>query len=842
MRTTVRLLTFGALGGILLSVLRAPLGLDLLTANAVEGTTTLAFRAAALFTLGLAVANARMLRGGVRPQLLILSLGLGYGLHGLWLESWTPLGTRFEFALALVGIFVAMFLAGRVEPEQTQGEAEEAAEPSAPSLLEQLGLVLAGAAVAIALETTARPLRQLGLGLPADDTAFGIGLFSFVLLGAAAFGRFLPSGSSRRTATALALGASALLCILSLNKLSEFEDTKLLGGFIGNFGSLFIFDEGTPTALRVDVSHIGTWRVDLLLAGSALLVPSLALGAGLFAARSSKTWASLLVGASIGTLASALIIANSSDALSFEQLADSAQAAGRLTIATYLAAAGTLFVALGSGSAGTRSIGIAGALLFAVAPSFAAPRDPWLFSAWPQTPSVEPTVTIDSAEGLLTLEDLRGSLVATLERDRLTPMPTEEEADASRIRRSLDLLAPRDGSERVLFVGQLTPPRAETLRRAGVTQLERTAAWHRHMPALDEVLFRGSSEAPMGEVVALTEARERLANGDYDLVIVPPNMGRRLPTLPAQWDSAPSRMPRSTSWSVPEGTTAVVWLDTASELGSTDLGEHVLVSTEPFTEPCIGVVLGARHGGAGLAPGARRASAPSALSVLRLRGYQRQHRSRARLFERLRLAAAGTEYETWMTTLALHYGEQSEISPFGSWDQGIITTPEMLSALRETCLAEGELTQERRTFAEQVAKTLRTVRSPDLILEFIEPIAKHHGPWFELDYAVLKAYMEFDMEAEVTAQLPALLSERIYDLDLLLLTAVWYRDHGEDQTALEYLTRAQEAQPGRGDVVRPAAFLAHELGDASAEVWLERALEFDPDDGEIRELLSGYRD
>jgi len=845
MRTNVRLLTFGALGGILLSATRAPLGLDLLTVTAVEGTTAFAFRAAALFTLAIAIAGARMLGSGARPLLLIASLALGYALHGLWLDALAPLGTRFSFAIALTGIFASMFVVSRAEPEPLLAAGEDEASDSpgpGPSIWELVGLALGGAAIAIALETAVRPLRHAGLGLPADDTAFGVGFFAFVLLGAAAFGRLLPVARHGRTVAALAGGLTVLACVVSLNRLHELSDPRVLSGFVSHVGSLFIFDQGEPTIFRVDISHLGTWRVDLLIVGSTLILPGLVLGVVLFAAREAKSWASLLVGASIGMLAYAFLLESAAEPLRFSELTESTHAAWLLTVAAYAAGAGALFVALGASSATARSVGILGALACLVAPSLSSPKDPWLFSAWDQNPAVEPELTIESAEGLLTVEKLRGSLTATLDRDRLTPLPTEEDAEIRRIWRSIDLLGPRDGTERVLFVGQLTASRAESFRRAGVAQVDRTAPWHRHMAVLEELLLNDSETPPGGGIVSLADARESVAKGDYDLVIVPPNYGRRLPTLPAQWDSAPSTMPRNGDWSVPGDTVAVIWLDTASELASTDLGERVLVSMHDFAEPVVGVVLGEPRDGAKLPPGAPRASAPSALSTLRLRGYQRQHRARARLFERLQAAAIGTPEEPMMTALALHYGEQAEVSPFGSWDQGVVTTEEMLTSLREACLVEGELSSELRLFAERIAETLRTVRSPDLILEYIEPIARARGPWFELDYAVLKAYMEFDMVAEVSASLPGLLTARVFDIDLLLLTAVWYRDHDDGEAALDYLTRAHAVQSGRPDVIRTAAFLAHELGDDSAETWLELALELDPDDHEVKELLATYRD
>ncbi len=843
MRTKVRLVTFGALGGVLLSALRAPLGLDLLTATAVEGTTAFGFRAAALFTLAIAIAGARLLRTSVPTLPLLMSIGLGYAVHGLWLEALAPLGSRLDFAIALIGIYVAMYFTARsddsVESEPNE-QPQPKSDPHPTKLLECLGLALGGAAVVIALETTAHPLRQLGLGLPADDTAFGVGFFAFLVLGAAAFGRFFPVRQYGQTVAILTCGVTALACSVGLNRLNELTTPGVLAGFVKQVGSLFVFDEGEPTIFRVDISHLGTWRVDLLLAGTCLILPGLIFGIALFATRDRRSLASLLVGAALGTMAYALLLSNAAEPLSFEALESSSHAAGMLAAACYSAGVGALLVAFGSGSPVARSIGVFGALLLGASPSFLSVKDPWIFSAWDQTPAVEPSLIIESSVGLLTVEPARGSDVLTLDRNRLTPAPVEEEADTRRIRQSLGLLGPLESPPRVLLVGQITPSRAQAFRRFGEIELERTAPWYNHMPAIEKQLFAGSSEVLSGERIALATARERVADGEYDLILIPPTVGRRLPSLPAQWDSAPSAMPRSSSWSVPDGTIAVTWLDTASDLANTDLGERVLISTLPFSEPFIGLVLGEPKGGEPTVAGSARGRAPSGLATLMLRGYQRQHQTRANVFRRLQEASRGSPSESWTSALSAHYGEQTEVNPVGSWDQGIFISDEMLQHLRTVGTDAGELSPSVRLFIEQIAKTLRTVRSPDLVLEYILPIAEAHSPWYELDFAVVQAYMEFDMAEEVEAGLPGLLSADVFDIGFLVTTAFWYRDRGDLEDAFESFRRAQSLQPGRYDVVRPGALIAHELKHQDAEQWLRNALELDPDDHEIRDLLELY--
>ncbi|MFT5287872.1 MAG: hypothetical protein ACI8TQ_004060 [Planctomycetota bacterium] len=837
MRSKVRLITFGILAGILLSTLRAPLGLDLLTATAVDGLTAYSFRAAALLALAFAVGSAQILRGGVPILKLIVSMAIGFALHGLWLDSIAPLGTRWEFAIALGGLFVAMHLIARIQPNANASEDAES-DVAPPKLSERLGLMLGGVGVVIALETIARPMRQASLGLPADDTAFGIGFLVFIALGIAAFRRYFPIEKQGRIVAAVMLGVAALACVIGANRLNGFANSNSLTTFIHNIGSLVIFTEGTPTIMRMDISHIGTWRADLLVAGACLLIPALLIGIALAGARDSKSLASLLFGAALGTLGFALIVRGGEVPLSFEDLATTTYIADRINIAAFCAGAGVLLVALGTASSVARSAGIFAALCLGAAPSFIAPSDPWLFSPWDQSPIVAPSLTIDTAEGLFTVEPVRNLPTATLNRERLTPAAWEESGDADRIWQSLDLIKDFEGTPRVLFVGQMTPGRSSVFNRNRTLELERTAPWYRHMPAIDKALFADSTDTPIGTIVPVTDARERLNNGDYDLVIVPPNIGRRLPTLPAQFDSAPTAMPRSNGWSVPEGTIAAVWLDTASELGNTDLGEQVLVSTLPFDDPTIAVVLGDLPANNLTVQGASRLGSPTGLSTLRSRGYQRQHRSRSRLFERLAEASKGTDNELWMNALALHYGAQSEVSPFGDWAQGIEFTDAMLSSLREEALNSKVVRSDVRLFWEQIARTLRDVRSPDLILEFVKPVAEAHSPWYELDYAVVAAYMEFDMDEEVSKRLPKLIEADLYDITLMLLCSKWEEDHDRDAAALDYLRQANAVQSGRWDVVRRAAVISHRLQSEDAASWLQQALALDPEDDELLEMSS----
>jgi hypothetical protein len=835
MSTRVRVLAFGVLGGVLLSVMRAPLGLDLLRAAAVDGPTRAAIRAAGLFALAVAIWNARVFARSVAVIELSAAVLVGYAVHGLFLTSLAPLGTRFELALALVVISLLMHFVARSDPDPSPSEAPS--PPGTPGSLELLGLALAGAGVALALESVARRVRLLGLGLPADDTVFGTTFLVAVMFGGAAFGRLLPIA---RRGPALLTGGLALAAAgaaIGSARLVSYESAEVLGGFLRSVGSLFTEDPSSP--LRIDVSHLGTWQADAVLGASCLVVPALLVGAALCGARHRRRLAGVVAGAAIGTLAVPFVLRSLERSYDLQALETSELQSALLGSAMRVAAAGAILGAL----AGTRGLARIATVVVAAVPiaTSAALRleDAWLFSPWDSAPRVYPRVVLDTADGLLTVEPVRGTLVATLNRHRLTPTGWEEQGDADRIERSLALVQHID-EPRVLLVGQMTPARVATFARIAGSDahVDRTAPWFRAVSALEQTLFQ-NERSPEGELVTLSEAKKRIDAGTYDLVLVPPSFGPRLPTLPAQFDSAPSDAPRSQGWQVPDGTVAVVWVDASAELSATDLGEHVLLTPVPFDEPTVGLVVGRVPAGADVLPGAPRELGPAPGTRLRWRAYQRQHDARARLFARLSRAAVGTPAEDLVAAIGTHFAAQRESSPFLTEAAQIEVDESSLEHMRRWALATPAVPSGSlgRSVCEAFAQILDGRREPGYVLEYVAPIAEAHGPWYVLDLAVVGAYIEFDMDTEVEPRLAALVERDPYNLHVLLRCADWERDHERERGEAEYLRRMLEVQPGRSDALARLAPIAVRLGEPDAEELLRRAVDADPDDSELREML-----
>ena len=124
----------------------------------------------------------------------------------------------------------------------------------------------------------------------------------------------------------------------------------------------------------------------------------------------------------------------------------------------------------------------------------ALPLSPW------RTFPPQPVWAADTPEGLLTLEPAPdGELVLMLDRRQLTPDGTGAVADQERLIASWHMLPEgRRSGVRVLLVGQLTPHRSYVLKSLGAARIDRTAAWHASMPAIEGAALRRGRAAHRG--------------------------------------------------------------------------------------------------------------------------------------------------------------------------------------------------------------------------------------------------------------------------------------------------------------------------------------------------------
>ena len=193
--TPLRLIGFGICAGLLLSVMRAPLGLDWTQLPATSGSTDALFRASAMIATALFLGAARpAFRGIFSGSWLLFAVLVGFALHGFVLATrLSPTGSA-SFALVLVcGTVALRCFAGSHNPSPTTERGESLALGEIKALApvvgfpERFGLFLAGAGVALAFEALAHQVRLLGLGLPEDDTLQAFVFLLLSTLGAIAF-------------------------------------------------------------------------------------------------------------------------------------------------------------------------------------------------------------------------------------------------------------------------------------------------------------------------------------------------------------------------------------------------------------------------------------------------------------------------------------------------------------------------------------------------------------------------------------------------------------------------------------------------------------------------------
>ncbi len=800
----------GLLAGVLVSAIRAPLGIDLLRIPAVGGTTEAAFRGAALLALAVTLHGSGALAGGLGRGAFFLGTATGFLVHGLVGDLLFPIEGRIGFAIVLVVLCAGIRWVGRRD-----GEGE------GPTWKVRSGLLVAGAGATFAVESIARILGRLSLGLPQDEAVFGGVFLLSLFFGAVAFGGLFPAARGREVLVAcLALGA--LLCAAGNQRLDGYEDLAEFGGTIASLGALAKLSlDG-----HVNVSHVGTWYADAALAASVFILPGLVLGAGLSAVRSGRDTAWSLAGAAVGVFAMPLVLRSMAEPQDLDSMATTSRQALLIGGGALTAAFGGALVLTGSAPGMGRLAAFLAVVVAGVGAIFVDIGDPWLFSPWNQAQRVRPIVAIDGPDGLLTVDPVQRHLVCTLDRIRVTPSRLEETGDEERLRRSVRLLGDRAAGARVLLVGELTALRAEVFEILGV-RFEHTSPWWRDGAIVADALEVEESKRAL---VPLPEAKRRLADGSYDLVIVPPSFGPRLHSLAAQFWPAPGPAPRRGDWDIPDGTVAVIWLDAAAELSRLDLGPNLLVSLAPLEEPCVGIVLGDPPMTDELFPGPPPVFELEALATMSTRGLERKYRTRARLFRRL----ASGEHPV-LEFLGAHYGVQVESEPLVSRDEQVEIDPDSLVHLREAALAEPPGPW-LRSVVHDVARILTSKRRPDLVFEHFRPIAEAHAPWIELERIVLVAFMEFDMDEEVRPRLEDLLERSPLDVGLLIQAANWEDHVGRPEGAVRHLEGALEIQPDRSDVLRRLALITHENGLPGAAGWLERARAANPDDPELEEL------
>ena len=830
---------FGLVAGFMLSAMRAPLGMDLLQIPAVDADAAYRCRAAAMFTLAVAWWWRR--DGEVSIRFLLATL-LGFAVHSLFLANgWVPSSPLELTILAVVALLLLVQL-GRAR----RGESVEPAVTS-PSFLQMLGSCAAGAGVAVAFESIARHVRLFGASLAQDDSMTAIVLLAGVAIGAAALGWLARSGRLRDLAFPTGLAAAATSCFVSLQIIGAIDSTRGLDRFLRWYG--------------LDSSLHGTLLYDALVAASCFVLPAFVLGAALRGARSRLTLSSALLGAALALFLFPRLLEPPKDSSVADIELFSAQL---VPLGTLIAVAGAALALLATHSrtALARWAGLAFTLLLCLAP-LAIPVMPKLvISPWMVVPPRQHLV-FDGPGGLATVEPSSSGLqVATLDRRELTPSADDVGADERRIRASVAMV-PRERRGKVgptvLLIGQWSPLRALAFTSAGVTRVDRSAAWFDGMRRLDEKLFE-SLPASSGERLDTREARRRIDAGEYDLVIV----------LPVSGDP-----PELRDLGVPVRTTLVAWFAFGERIVARDVGAQVIFSTDGIDDPCIGMVV---HG-ATLAADDRDApllvsageaiSSPVPLTWLMKLGAgrfdERESWCRAHTARRLSDAARGGPNEKLMRAFAILYSRTVRGAESDAREDKIELPDEALALFEEVALA-GPPGAFVRQMWEGLARLLLAKREIGDIFKYVKPLAEKYAPWPALEEVLAQGDLEALepesavrryralIDARALAPTPMIASDtadaygaassdaarardtalgRSKDLELWYWLGESQRRAGDHTSAAQSWQRALELAPDNRNLKRALAMELVRAADPEGRKMVEELLQQTPDDAEL---------
>lgn len=846
--SSLRRLTHALVAGVLLSCLRAPLGLDWTQVFVVQGSTAMLFRAAALLGIALSLDPARRIWKDGLGASWWLACAVGFVAHGLGYDS-TP-GSRSGIVFLLVaGTLLLVALAGPRE-----AAAEGGARPESLLRSERLGLLVLGIGLALGFETLAHEVRLLTLATRADDAVVAGSFLLLVAAGALAFGPLLARLGSERARVPLGLLASTsavLAGLLFLGTLSQSGLHGYLRRLDTFFEALRVVDDrlggrlGFRTIPPLDGASIGTlWTTAILTAG-ACFAPAFLLGATVASTRNVGRLATVVIGSALGLLAWPLLVTWRGRPLGPEELVTASPSWEQLVAGVAVAALGaTVVLARGPRPARTLALALAVALVPALRPRLLL----WSFSPWSPI-VVVPTLALPTGDGLLTVEPSRESRILTLDRRRLTPTAEEEPEDERRLRLAWALLGspPAKPSVRALLVGQITPARAAVLRSLGPMELDRTAPWHAAMPAVEAELFRDQVPPP-GRIVSPAAARLALKRGEYDWVVALPVRGP-IVTWKSEarqiWGAADG--PRMLDLALEEGTIGVAWLlsDTLIPRGASLA--PLLLSPDRLDSLSLALVRGPMRAAERDRGPILRVDSLVAASPQRFTRTMPQQRpfplaanwAASLLGEADAASQGGAVASELVRGLALHFAAQRLSSPYETRADQVEVDEEALRAFFAAVPAPDKLDRVTTELWETLAWLFTEKRMPEETLVYLEPLADRFAPWPTLDLAVARAYREV-LEPETALRfLQRARMVRPQQFEVLLEWARCAQDMGDAKTEAELLEQAQAQRPDQADLQRVLALAWFRSGDPRGRPALEAVLAANPEDEAVRRVLFG---
>ncbi|MDZ4771884.1 MAG: hypothetical protein SGI72_01990 [Planctomycetota bacterium] len=813
MRRTIGRILLGFAGGFLLSRLRAMPGGEATEWAGVESSEAMAWRAAALLVL--ALASLGVAAGGT--WVLLASIALGFATHGF------AFGPTYGVPWILLALLAIVVIVGRPLIASRRDELpEEGAHPT--NLGERAGLWIAGAGVAIGIEAIARHLRLFGAGLAQDDSVFGAVFLAFLAFGAAAFGWMVSARSMRRLSFPVALAAASAACFASLSFVDVVADGKGLRPLIERWNMRPV--------------EFGTLPWDVLLAAAAFIAPALFVGAGLAGARGRGSWSSALVGAAVGLFVMPRLLDASPESSGETAELFSAQL---VPIASLVTLVGAALAALSESKRRPRARYVA---LFLIAlcgiPALTrTPKPVIVLSPWAGR-MIMPFVAFERGTGLATVEpSQQGIKVATLDRHELTPDVDGIASDHQRIADSFALLSAEKTNVRVLFVGQLTPLRATALTAHGATKIDRTAAWWKSMKRLEKALFEDQDgnpamPVPEGDILSPRGARERVENGDYDIVIALPLAGDA-PAIGAQ--SAPSTT-TVVRWLALENPLAGVVNPSASKLAGSDVAHAVVISADGLVRPSFGIATNATQAPVGserrvrVVPFERDRGFDAPWTRLGLLPSLREDAARVSTFR----ALAEGNSSALGAGLARFHALQAASPPFERGLTRFELDSETLSHFARAA-DETPLDPFLRTTWSWLARALVEKRDVTNIDRFLPALVAAHAPWSELEIALAHSDLEAFEPQSAAKRLEAITAREDTNWPAWFALGEARELTGDLAGAAQAFKKASELVPTHFSVRRRLAMALVRAADPSGHALVVELLVQHPKDDELPAYL-----
>jgi hypothetical protein len=409
---------------------------------------------------------------------------------------------------------------------------------------------------------------------------------------------------------------------------------------------------------------------------------------------------------------------------------------------------------------------------------------------------------ISTRWGWIEIEDEDGSRVVRVDGRLWTPKTADFELERA-------LLEPLRGARHVLVIGVVSPEREILLRELGVERIVCTAPFEDALAELLDVLRAGSPAAEsIVTTLAQSEADSMAQLGDFDAVWMPPIEGARVRCVPPELSSK-----------------VLAWYDSSAAIAEDEGSEHVEVHVDHLERLFIGLGSGGE-----LANGPRPAH--SLATNFAMSGSSAARANTLKCAQRLAAAKSG-ERDAVLDALARHFSAQVASSPFETRSQTI----ELERGAMDVWLAHLQtrgLRSFERSLVEAWANVLTDKRELELLESHIEPLARAHEAWPELELALARADVEMLDPTSAARRLETVLAMRPKWSEAALLRARCLLAIDRPAQAVETLEQALVHTPTHFELRRELAVALVRANDSRGHAAVLELLREAPEDDILR--------